>query len=371
MHTVLMTGATGFVGSALAANFLTRSMRVIALVRDDPEGVRTRRAINEAGQGFGLSGLSIASSMTTHLQIVHVDEVLLADNPGSRGHPALTEVTEVWHCAAEMSYTPRSLTTSFKTNVGITCALYLAVNAYALKCRRFYHVSSAYVSGAVNGQITETLRWNADCLNPYQVTKWSAEVALKALSDTGRVPVTLFRPSIIVGHEQTGWVKRNGFGVYMFADVMEAVTRANLQVVTLEAMREGRPDMIPINRLVDDAVALTVRLSDHLPSSEFEIFHCSGGLSLNYHTIVTLFGEAFGVSVSYGPSKTILEQQINLGIALRRELMEHELHFDRSKLDAAVGHTTSLEAIDTPTMCRLIAWYQIGIQSGRSSLRGS
>lgn len=367
MHTVLITGATGFVGSALAATFLARSMRVIALVRDDPKGGRTRRAIDEASQGFGLS---IASSMTTHLQILNVDEVLLADNADSIGHPALAEVTEVWHCAAEMSYTPRSLTTSFKTNVGITCALYLAVNTYALRCRRFYQVSSAYVSGAVNGQITETLRWNADCLNPYQVTKWSAEVALKALSDTGRVPVTLFRPSIIVGHEQTGWVKRNGFGVYMFADVMEAVTRVDLQEVTLEAMREGRPDMIAINRLVDDALALTVRSADHSDDAAFEIFHCSGGMALNYHAIVTLFGEAFGVRVSYGPSRTILEQQINHGISLRRELMEHELNFDRSKLDAALGRATPLAAIDASIMRRLIAWYQAGIQSGRSSLRG-
>ena len=45
---VLLTGATGFVGSALAAGFLAKSIPVLVLSRNDPGGVRTATPILEA-----------------------------------------------------------------------------------------------------------------------------------------------------------------------------------------------------------------------------------------------------------------------------------------------------------------------------------
>ena len=53
MATVLITGCTGFVGSAIAATLLGAGFRVLALSRNDADGERTRAAVREAAAGFG------------------------------------------------------------------------------------------------------------------------------------------------------------------------------------------------------------------------------------------------------------------------------------------------------------------------------
>ena len=55
---VLITGATGFVGSALAANFLAHGARVLAVSRENG-APRAMRAVEAAAAGFGF-GLSEA-----------------------------------------------------------------------------------------------------------------------------------------------------------------------------------------------------------------------------------------------------------------------------------------------------------------------
>ncbi|UUZ54277.1 NAD-dependent epimerase/dehydratase family protein [Massilia sp. H-1] len=95
---VLITGATGFVGSALAANFLARSIPVVALSRKDPDGARTVAAVRAAAGGFGLD---IGHAIPAHLQVI---DVTWPELEKSLPAAVLAGVTHAWHCAAEMSY---------------------------------------------------------------------------------------------------------------------------------------------------------------------------------------------------------------------------------------------------------------------------
>ena len=67
METVLITGATGFIGSSLAASLLGRGMSVLCLTRNDPSGSKTKLAIERASQTLGLS---LGKETLAHLKVI-------------------------------------------------------------------------------------------------------------------------------------------------------------------------------------------------------------------------------------------------------------------------------------------------------------
>ncbi len=348
MKTILITGATGFVGSALAANLLARSVQVIALVRNDPNGERTRAAIRSAAEGFGLDFAE--SLLERNLRVLESDE----DTPCRNLTPDyLAEISEVWHVAAEMSFSIDRLEESLRTNVSTTIALYQCMAKFATKCKRFYYVSTAYVAGIAGGKVAETLNFSSECINPYQLSKRCAEQSLALLSAHGVLPVTIFRPTVIVGHETTGWAKSD-FGFYMYVKIIKALQQAGVQTIKFQLNDSTRLDFIPVNRLVDQAIALSERQS---APCLLEIFHCSNGLGKTMAEIVSFIGRFFGVVVSYGPPETIIEQQVAKAFEDIAPHLEIEWHFDRSCLDQALGHAYTCSPMEDVVMERLLNGY--------------
>ena len=70
--------------------------------------------------------------------------------------------------------------------------------------RRFSYVSTAYVAGTHDGEFSEDqLDVGQGFRNPYERSKFEAEQLVRAYR--GRLPIQVFRPSIIVGERATGW----------------------------------------------------------------------------------------------------------------------------------------------------------------------
>ena len=360
MDTVLITGATGFVGSAIAANLLANSFSVIALSRNDPRGDRTLAAIAEAAKGFQLG---LANALTERLSVCDAN---LDELEGTMDTSRLSRVTVAWHCAAEMSYSPRSLQSSFNTNTEATGRLYRLLCQHAPRCQRFYYMSTAYVSRFSASPVSEKLPVEGFYVTPYHASKAAAELLLHTLHTIHRLPVTLFRPTVIVGHERFGWTRCNGFGLYMYADVMDAVIRAGLSEVMLDIPHGPQPDLIPIDRLVDDAMGLTARGNE---GSEFEVFHCSGGRSISFTEIVSLVGQLFGIRICYGAPVTQLEEQLDWALQPRKPFVDNEWHFDRSLLDKALHRTHGLPPLGHAAVRGLFEWYKANQATCTSSLR--
>ncbi len=348
MKTILITGATGFVGSALTANLLARSVQVIALVRNDPNGERTRAAIRSAAGGFGLD--FVESLIERNLSVVESDE----HNPCRNLMPHdLAEISEVWHAAAEMSFSVDRLVESLRANVNTTVALYQCIAKFATKCKRFYYVSTAYVAAIEGGKASETLNFASDCMNPYLLSKRCAEQSLALLSASGVLPVTIFRPTGIVGHETTGWAKSD-FGFYMFVKIIKALQQAGVQTIRFPLNDSTRPDFIPVNRLVDQAIVLSERQG---ASRMLEIFNCSNGLGKTTSEVVSFIGRFLGVAVSYGTPETILEQEMARAFENLAPLFETEWQFERSCLDQALGHAYECSPpMGDLVMERLLNW---------------
>jgi len=347
MYRVLITGATGFVGSALAANLLARGLYVIAISRNDADGKRTIEKVKFAAEGFDLD---IQGALKSHFEVVNVDFSQLNN---SLSKDTLSSITEVWHVAAEMAYSTNRVCQSFEFNVGNTTRLYELINAYSPSCRRFYYVSTAYVAGMAGGRVEEELHSYSEVTNSYQLTKWSAEQALHLLYLRHGLPVTIFRPSVVTGHRYTAWTHHNGFGFYMFQEAMWAVAQAGHKEVTININGDGKPDLITIDRLTQDACSLTLRSN---LNHNFEVFHCTGGCNLSALDILYLTGEISGVNVKQGEPVTLIDRKYERGISPNRPFAEGVWDFSRSKLDKEINSHPP-EPLTIQEIRNLYSWY--------------
>ncbi|MCX2834016.1 SDR family oxidoreductase [Microbulbifer thermotolerans] len=348
MHQVLITGATGFVGSALAANLLARGAKVTAVSRNDPDGVRTTEAILTTARGCGLD---VSGAVKHHLRVLNIN---FADLEGELANAGLEEITEIWHVAAEMSYSAHKLGTSFDTNVGNSARLYETAVRCAPRCRRFYYVSTAYVAGMAGGPVREELHARGRMVNTYQVTKWSTEQSLHLLYLRCGLPITVFRPTVVVGHRHTGWAHRNGFGFYMFQDAMIAIAAAGHREITVDLLPEARPDLVPIDQLCTDACALTLRRDT---GDAFEVFHSSGGIQVRMEEIVRIWGQVAGIDARLGTPTTAMEQKFDRAVAPNRPFARTEWQFQRSRLDAAIDLEQPVQPLSRDELHALCRWY--------------
>jgi long-chain acyl-CoA synthetase len=114
---------------------------------------------------------------------------------------------------------------------------------------RFAYVSTAYVAGTYAGSFREDqLDVGQGFRNAYEQSKFEAEGLVREEAD--RLPVQIFRPSIIVGERVSGWTA--SFNV-LYAP-LKAFARGALRV--LPARRSSPVDVVPVDYVADAIFAL-------------------------------------------------------------------------------------------------------------------
>ncbi|HEV2777019.1 MAG TPA: SDR family oxidoreductase [Solirubrobacteraceae bacterium] len=244
--TLLLTGATGFVGMELLARLLEQTdLDVVALVRAADDRAAQARIDD-------LLETLVAPGVRPHRGRVRA---LAADleSPGLGLSPLSSDrlssmVTTVVHCAASISFT-LPLDEARRINVeGTREVVKLASLAYARgSLERFVHVSTAYVAGDRDGLVSEH---DGDVgqsfRNTYEQTKLEAE---QIVTDSG-LPAAIVRPSVIVGDSATGWTQ--AFNVIYWP--LQAFARGLFPTVP------GDPraclDIVPVDTVADALLEL-------------------------------------------------------------------------------------------------------------------
>jgi thioester reductase-like protein len=243
---VLLTGATGFVGMELLARYLERSdRRIYALVRgaDEQEAAArlegTLRSLFGEDHPYGPRVRAVRGDITRPDLGLH-ERDRLAERVG-----------EIVHGAASVSF-ELGLPESRAINVEGT----RRVLEFAERCeqrgglRRLSYISTAYVAGEHAGHFTEQdLDVGQSFRNPYEQSKFEAE-SLVARSRAS-MPITVLRPSIVVGERDSGWTA--SFNVLYWP--LRAFSRG--AYAALPARREAPVDIVPVDYVADAIFTLT------------------------------------------------------------------------------------------------------------------
>jgi thioester reductase-like protein len=200
--TVLLTGATGFVGMELLARFLERTdRRVVTLVRAPSDDAARERLDAVLANLFGYR----AGRYGDRVSVVAAD--LTAPRLGlnvARWEWLAGEVSTIVHGAASVSFA-QPLESARAINLeGTRRMLELAGRARENGVlERYAHISTAYVAGNHAGRFSEQdLDLGQGFHNSYEQSKFEAEQLVRSWHD---LPFTIMRPSIVVGDRHSGW----------------------------------------------------------------------------------------------------------------------------------------------------------------------
>jgi long-chain acyl-CoA synthetase len=159
-------------------------------------------------------------------------------------------VSEVIHSAASVSF-GLPLAEARAVNVeGTRRVLELGEHIHERRgLQRFAHVSTAYVAGTHRGEFGEAdFERGQSFNNTYERSKWEAEMVVRA--HRSRLPVQVFRPSIVVGDERSGWTP--SFNVIYTP--LRAYASGTLPVVP--ARRSALVDVVPVSYVARAILAL-------------------------------------------------------------------------------------------------------------------
>lgn len=259
---MFMTGATGFLGMELLARYLEHGDRQIyALVRAADEREADARLQSTLCELFGPVHPYARRVIALRGDLTRPGMGLAA------GLDQLAErVADVVHCAAEVSF-ELPLEQARAVNVDGT----RRVLEFAERCqtkgtlRRMSYVSTAYVAGEHTGCFSEDdLDRSQRFRNSYEQSKFEAECLVhRAMRD---LPITVFRPSIIVGEQHSGWTA--SFNVVYWP--LRAFSRGTY--FALPARQEAPVDVVPVDYVADAVFALT-----RIRQTEGATFHLTAG----------------------------------------------------------------------------------------------
>jgi nucleoside-diphosphate-sugar epimerase len=246
----LVTGATGFVGSALALELLANDpdCEVVCLSRAKSGKTALARALTALRTAAELYQCSVAD-LALRVSVAEGDFDRL---------PELAAPADVaWHTAGSLKYLDRDKTEIEAVNVAAVARVIDWLSANGV--RQLNHFSTAYVFGQGEGDCAETGDFSQHKPNNlYEQTKRDGERLVRGSGLQWRI----LRPSIVVGHSKT-YEGMSDAGVYGFVKNMllfrDRVAKvfgdfySNIPINLLTT--PGAPlDLIPIDRCVRAAV---------------------------------------------------------------------------------------------------------------------
>ena len=300
-----ITGFPGFIATRLVERLAKSETQFFLLVQ--PQFVA--RAMEEIEE--------IADFTVTPLEsFVIVEGDITKENLGidyDDLQSILYETTDVFHLAAAYDLAV-DRDTAFAVNLEGT----RQVNAFVGKLknlRRYNYISTCYVAGKREGEIRESdLEHDAGFRNFYEETKYLAEREVEALKET--LPVTVFRPSVVVGDSQTGETTKYDGIYYLIHYLRKAPTLLRILNVGNDKVRLN---LVPVDFVVDAIAALardrradrkTIALADPNPLTTAQLFD-------------VIAKDLTGRKSEFRPPPSIVEKMLNMSFSPRVTGLPH------------------------------------------------
>jgi nucleoside-diphosphate-sugar epimerase len=342
--TVLVTGATGFLGGALAAHLLaTRPDHHLICLARAARGVEPRERVLRSLRRFGDP---VETSLAGRL------EIMIGDLGDLRTIAALpfTRITHVVHLALDAGSSAQAPA----VNLDGTLALARGSQGGG-RLERFLYVGSAWSCGiGARGVVREDDEPQPEPVSDYLLHKAAAE---RLLEGVRRLPLVIARPSLVVGHTRLGC--EPSASLFWLIRLLDHAGR-------LPWEKRHRLDVVPV-----DWVASAL---DHLlfkPALAHPCYHLSAGAtgSASWADIESAFERADGRPRRYDAAPTSLAAwkshvmaHAASGTALPETTLLACLRFLGS--DAVFDDTRARE-LGIPAAPRLIDYLEICLRRAR------
>ena len=185
-----------------------------------------------------------------------------------------SETTDVFHLAAIYDLSVNR-DPAFLVNVEGTKNVNELVKSLP-NLRRYNYISTCYVAGKRSGVIRENeLEHDAGFRNFYEETKYLAEMEVEKLKS--ELPITIFRPSVVVGDSKTGETAKYD-GIYYVIFYLKKFPSL-LRIINV-GNKDVRLNLVPVDFVVegiaalskdDAAIGKTIALADPNPLTTAEI----------------------------------------------------------------------------------------------------
>jgi len=306
---VLVTGATGFIGRRLLERLLAREGDVYALAR--PQSVaRLERLARMLAAGDRVK--PVAGDLSAPMMGI--------DHEWIREHAGYVE--HVFHLAAVYDMQASDKANEL-VNVGGTREAVAVSNALRADC--LHHVSSVAVAGSYAGTFTEAMFDEGQPLpHAYHRTKFESE---RIAREDSRIPWRVYRPAIVVGDSRTGEMDKVD-GPYYFFGLLDVASRLP-SALRLPAPRLGATNLVPV-----DFVASAMDFLAHEPGLDARAFHLVNPEPQPTLDVLNVFARVAGAPRLRGVlPRATLDLPMQLGVV--REVLLPQLGIPAAAIDHA------------------------------------
>lgn len=219
MKNILITGATGFVGEFLCKELLEKTNANLYLL------VRSRGGRNPSSRIAASFG--DRKHWISRITVWESDVTLPELGLGKEDYAHLKEVIDnVYHCAASIRFSDPLEVAMAINHAGTKQILDFTRSITNPEFGRLNYISTAYIAGSITeGFSEEDLDRGQSFNNTYEKSKFECEKMIEAAMKEG-VPITVYRPSVVTGHSETGETHKNNI-IYKFLKLfsMGAISR--------------------------------------------------------------------------------------------------------------------------------------------------
>ncbi|BAZ43881.1 amino acid adenylation domain protein [Chondrocystis sp. NIES-4102] len=339
-NNILLTGATGFLGSFLLAELLQQtSGDIYCLVRAKNEELGKEK-IKRSLCSYSLWQDSYSERIIAVVGDLSQPYLGLS---GIKYQSLAKSIDLIYHNGAWVHHAMPYSSLKATNVLGTKEILRLAVS-YRIKPVHFISTISVF-SGVNNSHsqiVTETSKIDnfTAPAGGYVQSKWVADKLVSLASDRG-IPVTIYRPGGISGDSQTGVFNPNDF-----------LYRLLIGCIELGAIIEGDvlDSLIPVDYISRAIVSLSLQ-----PASLGKVFHLVNSQRLDFKILISLI-RGFGYQIEAVNQQ---QWQAKLG-AIAQNMPEHPLYPLISLLDSSTDEQATI-SLKYDTQATLKALAKIGI----------